>query len=367
MSTHAQKPTPIGIDDLVLVTEPVEAAFTMLMPKGWTNQAHLQREHSLNRVIASAVRTDGGAMIHAGDPRIPLFVIPSPYVNPMLMSFSPQFRCQPYSPADQFYRDYVLQNFQVAPGFRLVSIAPSPHFQSIASVVLSKYPHAIVTTAIVEFEHIHEGRRMRCRLHGSTSSAEGMWTTDLVIASAVDDLERIENLALRMMMSRESNSVWQAAQQRLHEHKMAMGQQQIQHTQNMTRIMTQGHNQRMQNIQAFGQANTRMHEARMAQSDAQHQSWMAAQAQADASHRSWMNTQSHDDMMQRGRINAIREEHTVVDSSGNAYQVDIHHERYYVNRRDNTYIGTGATTEQQDLRRSHGVNPDDYEEVRIVR
>jgi hypothetical protein len=80
-----------------------------------------------------------------------------------------------------------------------------------------------------------------------------------------------------------------------------------------------------------------------------------------------MARQAQDDAMQQSRVNAIREEHTVLGSDGTTYQVDSHHERYYVNKRDNTYIGAGATMERNDLRKAFGVNPEDYEEVRIVR
>src|SRR5205085_2888564 len=118
-------------------------------------------------------------------------------------------------------------------------------------------------------------------------------------------------LALRMMLSRFFNPQWGAAQQRLHEQRMALGQQQLQHINNMTELQRQGHQQRMQDIQNFGQANTHQHEERMAQSDASQQSWLAQQANSDAQQQVWMAQQTRDDAMQQARINAIREEHTV--------------------------------------------------------
>lgn len=39
--------------------------------------------------------------------------------------------------------------------------------------------------------------------------------------------------------------------------------------------------------------------------------------QSDAQQQAWMNQQSQDDAMQLARVNAIRGEHTVVDSGGN--------------------------------------------------
>lgn len=367
MSSHARRLSPLGTEGWVVVSEPLEAAFTMLMPEGWTHHAYLQREHGLNRIIAAATRDGGAAMVHVGDPRLSLFLAPNPFLDPMLRAFQPHVCYQDYTPADRFFPDYVMRQFRGAPGFHLASVTPSPRFLPIAATVTRQHPHAAITTAAVEFLHAIDGKPMRCRLHGATTGMPGGWLVDFVIASATEDLEAVENVAFRMMTSRQFHPGWMASQQRLHDHKMAMGAQQNQFIQNMTDIQAQGHQQRMRDIHASGQANTWRHEQRMAQADAGHQSWMASQAQNDAAHQSWMNSQSRDDAMQAARVNGIREEHTVIDGSGNAYQVDIHHDRYYVNTRDNTYIGAGAATERQDLRGSHGVNPDDYEEVRIVR
>jgi hypothetical protein len=367
MQIEPRRPTPAGPERLVPVREPAEGAYTLWMPEGWANQAHLQREHGLNRIIATATRPDRGAMIHIGDPRLPLFMEPSPYLDPMLAGFNPHICYQPFTPADRFFPDYVGRCFGPAPGFRLVSVDPTPGFHRLNLEAAQGQPGAIVTTAAVAFEHAMEGRPMLCRLHGATIRAQVGWMVNLVISSAVDDLAAVDALALRVVASRKYNPAWQAAQQRLHEQKMMLGAQQLQHIHAMTAMQAQGHQQRMAGIRAFGQANTQMHHQRMAQSDAMHGSWLADQAQADSSHQAWMHQQHRDDAMQQARVNGIREEHTVADAAGNTYQVAGHHERYYVNKRDDSYIGTGATVEQADLGRAHGVNPDDYEEVRIVR
>lgn len=352
MTTDPLKPTPLGTGGLVLVSEPMEAAFTILLPEGWTHSVHLQREHDLNRAIASSIRPDGGAMFHVGDPRLPMFMVPGPHVAPQVLAFSPHIRVQPYTPADQFLVDYAHRFFGAAPGFRLLGAAPSPGFLRLAAEIHRRDPSADVTAAAVTFEHSGAGRPMTCRVHGSTVRVGWMWVVELIIASTVEDLDALDSLALRIMTSRTSNPAWVAANQRLHEQRLAMGRQQVRHINAMTDLQARGHHQRMRDIQDFGAANTRMHEQRMAGHDAAHQSWMSAQAA--------------DDAMQRSRINAIREEHTVMDSEGRTHQVDIHHERYFVNKRDNTYIGVGAATDREDLRPTHGVNPDDFEEARIV-
>lgn len=345
-------------ESMVAVTEPMEGAFTILMPEGWQNQAYLQREHSLNRIIASSIQPDGGTMIYLSDPRIPYFMEPNPYIDPQLMAFSPSMRMQPYTPADAFFQDYVRQCFSGAPHFRITEITDSPDLQRILEEEARRGEHQPRSTSVrIAFEHHHNGQPLRCLLHGVTAAIPSVWYADLFTVSTTGDLSRYNELALQMVASRRFNPVWANAQRALQAqqlaHQRAMGQQQLDHINNMTRIQTQGHNQRMQDIQNFGQANTRMHEDRMTQSDAQHQSWM--------------NQQAWEDNLQRDRINTIREQHTVIDSGGNAYQVDNHHERYYLNKRDNTYIGVSSATELHDLRRTHGVNPDDYEEVKIVR
>jgi hypothetical protein len=367
MATDSRKPNPLGTGGLVLVSEPMEAAFTLLLPEGWTNSVHLQREHDLNRAIASSIRPDGGAMFHVGDPRLPMFMAPGPHVDPQTLAFTPHIRVQPYTPADRFFVDYAHRFFGAAPGFRLLGAAPSPEFLRIAGEIRRHDPSADVTAAAVTFEHSGAGRPMTCRVHGSTVRVGWIWLVELIIASTVEEIDPLDAVALRIMTSRTTSPAWLAGQQRLREQRMAMGRQQVQHINAMADLQARGHHQRMQDIHDFGAANTRMHEQRMAGHDASHQSWMAAQSASDGSHRAWMDGQAADDAMQRSRINAIREEHTVMDSDGRTYQVDIHHDRYFVNPRDNTYIGVGAATDREDLRRTHGVNPDDFEEVRIVR
>lgn len=367
MTTDSRRPNSLQMDGLVLVSEPMEGAYTVLLPEGWTHQVHLQREHDLNRTIVSSVRPDGGAMFHLGDPRLPMFMIPGPHVSPQALSFQPHVRLQPYTPADRFFVDYAHRFFGGAPGFRLLNVAPSPGFLRLAAEIRRRDPQADFTAAAVTFEHAIDDKRMTCRVHGSTVRIGWMWIVELIVASTVEDVDALDPLALRIMTSRTSNPAWVAANQRLHEQRMEMGRRQDQFINAMTDMQTQAHHQRMHSIHEFGRANTQMHEQRMAGHDAAHQSWMAAQANVDAGHRAWMAGQAADDAMQQSRINGIREEHTVMDAGGRTYQVDIHHERYFVNPNDNTYIGAGAATDREDLRRTHGVNPDDFEEVRIVR
>lgn len=353
---------PIQNDGLELVYEPHERAFSLLMPVGWTNQAHLQREHSLNRILASAISPDKHTLIYLGDPRLPNFQEPNPYLGSM--SFSPMVQVQPFTPADRFFGDYVRQCFGRAPGFAIAEATACPE---MTPAVATQRPGAVITTTTIAFRHIHNGTPMECRLFGATIGWNGMWVVEVATASTAGALDPLTPLVLRMLTSRTFDPRYVAAVQQRHEHIMAVGRQQNDFINQMTHLQTQAHQQRMHDIAAAGAANTQMHNDRMAQHDASFQSWSDRQVQSDAAQSHWIARQTVDDNMQQARINALREEHTVAGHDGSTYQVDSHHERYYVNKRDNTYIGTGATTEHADLRRTFGVNPDDFEEVKILR
>ena len=63
-------------------------------------------------------------------------------------------------------------------------------------------------------------------------------------------------------------------------------------------------------------------------------------------------------------VNAIVEERTVIDGEGNTHQVADGYERYFRRRSDGAWIGT---RDHRDLSDVPGVNPSDYEEVKLKR
>ena len=105
------------------------------------------------------------------------------------------------------------------------------------------------------------------------------------------------------------------------------------------------------------------HQAHMASLHASHDAhnaaWQSQQSAQSAAHSAQMH--SSDDSHRRS-INAITEERTVIDSEGNTYQVADGYDRYFRRRSDGAWIGTPS---HRDLRDIPGVNPDDYEEVKI--
>ncbi|MBL7736818.1 MAG: hypothetical protein JNL51_15270, partial [Chitinophagaceae bacterium] len=64
---------------------------------------------------------------------------------------------------------------------------------------------------------------------------------------------------------------------------------------------------------------------------------------------------------------SIKGEHTVRDSEGNTYQVDNSQDKYFIDKTNNTYIGTDATKTLDDLREIMRVNVDNFENVQIIR
>ncbi|HVG57405.1 MAG TPA: hypothetical protein VNA24_02540, partial [Hyalangium sp.] len=73
---------------------------------------------------------------------------------------------------------------------------------------------------------------------------------------------------------------------------------------------------------------------------------------------------SSGDTQHRNFLNYINEENTVASSDGKTYQVDGSYQRYFMHKRERTYVG-GDTSMNLDTLRSLGLNPGDYEEVKI--
>lgn len=90
-----------------------------------------------------------------------------------------------------------------------------------------------------------------------------------------------------------------------------------QQTQQQTQQNNAGHKQRMANLKAFGENNTRNFNARSAANDAQHNSWRAGQAASDNAHNQFMN--------------GINETTNMTDNNGNYYQVEGYSNNTWVN------------------------------------
>lgn len=130
------------------------------------------------------------------------------------------------------------------------------------------------------------------------------------------------------------------------------------------------HQERMAQIEAFGRQSAAQHQRNMAalqQSARLHQERMRALlAAGDASMQSYRDRMAADDAQHRRFLNYVNDERTVVDSSGRTFQVDDTYQRYFVNKHDGSYVGGDATMDPEALR-ALGLDPGDFEEVKIVR
>lgn len=348
--------------EMVTMVDPNENSFSLQMPKGWRNQAFLVRNQGMERRVVQAVSPDGGTTIFMGDPNMPNFQEPTPFMdfNNPLLHMNPMSRVHPYVPAEPFFMDYVRGRYGMAPGFRITGSSPNPTIeQSVYAEMQRAGMHCLVTAVTIAFEYIDNGRPVRALLFGSTTKFDNLWIVDVGGIATAGDPNRYTDLYFHMGRTMQTNPQWRQQQNMLHQQRMGQIRADGQAWMN---VMQQGHQQRMDNIQQAGEANTRQWQERQAANDIAHQQFIDYINSPTAG----VNPTAQDDFSHRRFLNYINEENTVVDSSGNTYQVDGSHERYYVNKNNNTYIGTDSTTEREDLRK-RGVNPDDYEEVRIRR
>lgn len=471
-----------GSNGMETVTDP-GGAFTIQMPSGWQNQANLRREQSVNQILATSTSPDRSAMIHMGDPRIPFFMEPGPMAQ--MMAFASPTPVHPYVPAEPFFQDYLRQNFGNAPGFRVADVQEDAMFQQLLMGEAMRNGQMVQGTAVcVVFGHQGMGQPMSCLLHGATLTNGSRWAAEVLVVSVTtpEYLEQVNDMALRMVSTRQISRLWLMNQDNLQMQQQIMGQmnsmfpgmgmpmpgqnpwmpggqqfgqmnmpmpdmsqmgygnmppqygmpqngmqnpgmmppqnspqewppQNLMHPQYgppQNAPQSQGWPQpppqemppqpwgsgmppqqiMPQNLQPQGwpQQNEMPPQYGTPQSSPLPQNWMQpnhstppplwspaqgltapnTMQESDARHRSWMQQQIKDDIAQKARVNMIRDEHTVADSSGTMYQVDREHARYYIHKRENIYIGADYNTELHDLYRLHGVNPDDYEEVKIL-
>lgn len=117
---------------------------------------------------------------------------------------------------------------------------------------------------------------------------------------------------------------WQGRQQAAFQHSM---EQQAQQHQQQMRQQSNLHNQRMHDIQAFGDANTQLHNARKQAHDLQFQSGQQSSAASDR--------------MQHDSINTIREREDYIDTrSGQVYDVAAGSERVWSDGQGHLFGGS---------------------------
>lgn len=374
---EAHRPGSSSIE-LVPVQESNEGAFTLLLPRGWENHAVMVRPTGSPRSLISSRRPDGAVYLFSGDLRLPVFAEPGTGMFSGLPLGTPE---QHFTPAEPFFRHYLQQLYAGAPGFRIAGAAPCGPLEELAhreANRLGLQPRSTSICLPFEYTDPQSGLPVRGRIYGLTLSFGNIWAPEVsgILTWGADDPAAYERLWFEIARSRQENPQWRALQNQAHQQRMA---QIAWDHQNTMQQMQANHQDNM----AWLQQSAESHQARMdnlhTAADAQMQGWYAQQATGDAAHRSYLDTLNGQTSAAPGRrapdgdwnhrrfLNTVTEQETVVGPDGSTYQVEAGHERYYRHKRDDTYLGTDNFTERDDLRRRFGVNPDDYEEVRIRR
>ncbi|MFP2927447.1 hypothetical protein ACLESO_20065 [Pyxidicoccus sp. 3LG] len=343
--TTAPRSTP-PTTDLVTMRDPVENAYSMGMPKGWHNRTYSARVFDIHSTVTTSVSPDGSVLIFSGDPGIPQYWNPAAAtpIHYDIARIHPRMKIEPFVPATVYFPDYVKRKFGNLPDFKLVSTeADAESEQKLQKRFAEAGLRVVATVANVAFSYLDGDKRMNALIVGSTSDNGAFWVVTVTGITTWGDPKQYLPMIEAMGRSYQTNPDWEAEQNMKHQQRMAQiqafGQQlTAQHQQNMAAIQmsAQLHQQRMQAIHAQGDASMKGYYDRMASSDTQH----------------------------RNFLNYINEEHTVVGSGGKTYQVDDSYQRYYMHKRDHTYVGGDIRMDLDSLRKL-GLNPDDYEEVKI--
>jgi hypothetical protein len=334
-----------------------EQLFTLSMPRGWRNRAWVHRNGSIPHQLATTESPGQETALFLGDPTIPQFIEPAG----AMFGAPPGAVVRPYTSIEHFLPAYAQHRFGGLPGFRLGSMAPSPElFQLVMQVAQrSGAAQVWITAGRLAFAFDEGPRRVQALLFGSCTNFGQVWLAEVHGISTVGAPEAFAPALLEMLASRRSNPavVQRQLQERArmaaqHQATMAMIDQN-------TAMLRANHQQNMAALQGMAAS----HQAHMASLHASHEAhnaaWQSQQAEQMAAHQAQVH--SSDDAHRRF-LNAIAEERTVIDSEGNTHQVADGYDRYFRRRYDGAWIGT---RDHRDLSDLPGVNPADYEEVKI--
>lgn len=330
------------------MNDPVENAFTVNVPEGWDSVAYSSGDLNFSRNMVSSVSPDGKTVIFVGDPKLPMYWSPE-WVNPQfqtVVDVIEYWETKAYEPAETYLPDYVTRKFGELPGFEITSVAPEPDLladmeQGFAS---TGSPFS-VSTAEVRFEYEASGTPIHATVVGWSMNGGQSWMSDVYGLATDRDIEQYRPMLIDMVKSIRTTPEYSARSRANHEQSMAQ-------------------------IQAFGEELTRQHNANMAwiqQSAAAHQARMEAiWAQGDASMQNYYNRMDSMDHTQRDFLNYINEEETVSGGSTGTRQVATGATNYWVNKNDGTYVGGDINFGDAQLRQM-GLNPNDYEQVTVVK
>ncbi len=118
----------------VLVTDPVENAFSIRMPAGWKNEAYLYRVYDITRTVATSASPDGRTVLFIGDPKMPNYIVPDEYFNEQspLANINPLSKVAQFIPAEEYFENYVNEKFGKLDGFRITGTTANPIYKQIS-------------------------------------------------------------------------------------------------------------------------------------------------------------------------------------------------------------------------------------------
>lgn len=334
--------TPASASPLTRLTDPTENAYTIELPSGWNNQLGLRRSHGefqVPRQWATTTSPDGQTRWFIGDTNIPFFQnalpqqllantgMPMQQAKTYLTNYLRQrgIVVQPYQPAAAFARMYAQKRFGHEPGFRILDSRANPALKQAIDRQTRKLgaPPSQATTALLRFESTN-GRGEVWISTGPVPNDPGMWNADASGFITSGNYAAASDLFARAAVSLDVNMNWvQAEQQRA-------AQRQRRQQQNATAQ----HQARMK----ARQDSFNRHQARMAGNaaamDRHNQTWAAGQNSSYEQHQSF--------------IRGINDQ-TLINSGGNAYEVDAGSNYYYVDELNNQYIGTEHSVDPSQL------------------
>ena len=339
--------------ETVLITDPVENAFTVEVPAGWDSVAYLSSEGSVRHQVVTSVSPDGRTVLFVGDPKMPNYWDPD-RANDITRQFAgwlDLMQLQYYYPADMYFPDYTIEKFGALPDFEMLRTTDAPELvrqvqQEFANAGLgTPEAHAVR----VRFSYsTDDGTPMQGLIVGVTINGGDFWQASVQGLATDRTVEEYETMLAAMAGSQRTNPEFTARLQAEHEATMA-------------------------GIQAEIQAMTARHEANMAwiqQSAQRHQQRMnAIWAQGDASMQNYYARMDSMDNTQQSFLNYINEENTVAPiggGTGTTWQVDSGYDRYWMNPDTGGYVGGDINFGESQLREL-GLNPGDYEEVTVIR
>ncbi len=334
--------------ETVTLTDPVEQAFTVAVPKGWSSVAYSTSEYGVHREVVVSTSPDGGTTLFVGDPKTPQFWNPDT-ANPTLVQFAEALdymELRRYVPAETYVTDYTATKFGDLPGFELGATTTD---QELVDKIFTQYraaglPLTGADAARVGFAYDGDGGPRRGLVSGYTLDSGDFWLVELAGISTDRTPAEFLPMLKALAVSKRTNPAYTAKLNAQHEQVMAS-------IQAGTDALIANHQNNMATLQGMAQR----HQVRM---DAIH-------ATGDASMQSYEQRMDSMDASQRGFLNYVNDERTVINSSGQTFQVDDSYQRYWM-KADGTYVGGDIDFGDQDLR-AMGLNPGDYEEVKVRR